>query len=664
LAFCSSQVFVGKLFAGYRIKHAAATDKRLTAMNEIIAGIRAVKMYAWEWNYRDTIKTLRRRGSFSELRADKNVDYIFANYGSIETSDSKKDRNIHIIKDEKDKQRNRLDLAEEDEDKAIGTVSWRLYWEYFRSGLPTILVVCLFLFFAAAQASPIIPTWWLKDMTKMTYQKQKSAIVLGIYGGLVGGSFIMAAISTILMFAALLRSSEKLHDKMTLAVLKSPVLFFDTNPVGRIMNRFSKDIGAMDDVLPFSFVTMEIIFFYSFGVLVLTGIVNYWLVIAVIPTLTMLFLLCRYYLKPARDVSRLEAILRSPVYAYISETMEGLEVIHSLQMEDRRVEKLYNILSLATCICCSTANVGFLLAYVISIVMRTSVVMHFSSLVETQMVSVERVKRYTTLSAEPGYERQGKAPRHWPDKGALSLQGVSMVYLEGGACVLKDITFDVKPQEKVGIAGRTGAGKSSLVAALLRMPDPQGHVVIDSVDLGTLNVQAARRSMAVISQNPVLFNGTLKHNLDPFHHFTEEQIWKALTEVQMKTRISKLDGLLEYHIGENGSGFSVGETQLLCLARALLQRCKILVLDEATANVDYKTDQLIQQVIREKFWNCTVLTIAHRLNTIMDYDRVLVLDRGHVVEYDNPTILASKCDGVFAQLLNTLDMTYQIKSDK
>ncbi|KAK3745608.1 hypothetical protein QZH41_003626 [Actinostola sp. cb2023] len=286
--------------------------------------------------------SILRRGSFSELSGDENIDYIFANHGSIETSrsDSKQDRNVQIIKDEKEKHRNRLDLVEEDEDKAIGTVSWRLYWEYFRSGLPSVLVVCLFLFFATAQASPIIPTWWLKVMIQMTYQKQKSATVLGIYGSLVGGSFIMAAIATILMFAALLRSSEKLHDKMTLTVLKSPVLFFDTNPVGRIMNRFSKDIGAMDDDLPYSFVVMTINFFYFFGVLVLTAIVNYWLTIAVIPTLTVFFLLCRYYLKPARDLSRLEAILRSPIYAYISESMEGLEIIHSLHMEDKRVKKL------------------------------------------------------------------------------------------------------------------------------------------------------------------------------------------------------------------------------------------------------------------------------------------------------------------------------------
>ena len=269
------------------------------------------------------------------------------------------------------------------------------------------------------------------------------------------------------------------------------------------------------------------------------------------------------------------------------------------------------------------------------------------------MVSMERVKRYTELTSEPGYHRQRQPPEDWPRQGALSLRGVSMVYLEGGPSVLKDISIDVKPKEKVGIAGRTGAGKSSLVAALFRMPDPQGQVLIDGVDIGSINIQAARRSMAVITQEPVLFAGSLKKNLDPFNLFTPDEIWTALKEVQLQDRINKLDGLLEYTIGEGGTGFSVGERQLLCLARALLQRCKILVLDEATANVDYTTDQLIQQVIRQKFTNCTVLTIAHRLNTIMDYDRVVVLDRGHVVEHDSPDVLAVKENGVFAGLLQS-----------
>jgi ABC-type multidrug transport system fused ATPase/permease subunit len=185
------------------------------------------------------------------------------------------------------------------------------------------------------------------------------------------------------------------------------------------------------------------------------------------------------------------------------------------------------------------------------------------------------------------------------------------------------------------------------------MPDPQGQVLIDGVDLGTINIQAARRSMAVITQDPVLFAGSLKKNLDPFNYFTDQEIFTALEEVQLKIKVNNLDHQLEYCVGEGGSGFSVGERQLLCLARALLQKCKILVLDEATANVDYKTDQLIQQVIREKCPNCTVLTIAHRLNTIMDYDKVVVLDQGYVVEHDNPRVLAGKENGIFSRLVNS-----------
>lgn len=299
------------------------------------------------------------------------------------------------------------------------------------------------------------------------------------------------------------------------------------------------------------------------------------------------------------------------------------------------------------------ATSGLLVVISITVLGNTSYAVQMFSEVETLMVSVERVKRYSELPPEPGYDRKGQAPHDWPNQGALTVQGLSLKYLEGGANVLNDINFEVKPKERVGIAGRTGAGKSSLVAALFRIPDPEGRVIIDGIDLATLDIQAARRSMAVISQNPILFSGSLKHSLDPFEHFTKEQIWNALDVVQMKKRVSKLEGLLEYSIGEGGSGFSVGETQLLCLARALLQRCKILVLDEATANVDYKTDQLVQQVIREKFSHCTVLTIAHRLNTIMDYDRVLVLDGGHVVEYDRPAVLAAKPDGVFAKLVHS-----------
>ena len=273
--------------------------------------------------------------------------------------------------------------------------------------------------------------------------------------------------------------------------------------------------------------------------------------------------------------------------------------------------------------------------------------------VENYMTSVERVMTYGKLTPEPGYSTSDEPPESWPHEGELQVHDLSLMYLEGGPSALKDISFTIKAKEKVGVAGRTGAGKSSIVAALFRMPDPQGKVLIDGVDIGTLNLQAARRAMAVITQDPVLFGGSLRKNLDPFSRFTDVDLWAALEEVQLKTLVEKLPGQLQFQLKETGSNFSVGERQLVCLARALLQKTKIIIMDEATANVDFKTDRLIQEVIRDKFQDRTVLTIAHRLNTIIDYDKVLVLDGGRVVEFDKPEALLAKKNGFLSRLIQS-----------
>lgn len=266
---------------------------------------------------------------------------------------------------------------------------------------------------------------------------------------------------------------------------------------------------------------------------------------------------------------------------------------------------------------------------------------------ESYMTSVERVLAYTQIDPEQGYENRYQAPENWPLHGDVRTRDLGLVYYHGGPQILKDVSFSIDPQEKVGIVGRTGAGKSSLIAALFRMPQPTGDVVIDDVNIGHINIQSARRAVAVITQNPVLFTGSLRMNLDPFDEYADKELWDALEEASLKSMVRNLPQQLNEEVKESGANLSVGERQLLCLARALLKKNKIIVLDEATANVDYKTDKLIQETIRTKLKHCTVITIAHRLNTVMDYDRVLVLERGRVVEFNKPDILLQNRNGVF-----------------
>ena len=270
--------------------------------------------------------------------------------------------------------------------------------------------------------------------------------------------------------------------------------------------------------------------------------------------------------------------------------------------------------------------------------------------VENYMTSVERVITYTQIEPEPGHNNYQQPPQNWPQHGQVTLNDLGLVYYQGGPKILKDVSFTINSQEKIGIVGRTGAGKSSLVAALFRMPQPIGDVIIDDVNIANINIQSSRRAMAVITQNPVLFTGSLRMNLDPFDEYGDKELWEALEQASLKAMVNTLPRQLSEEVKECGANFSVGERQLLCLARALLKKNKIIVLDEATANVDHKTDQFIQETIRTKFKHCTVITIAHRLNTIMDYDRMLVLENGRVVEYDKPGVLLQNEGGQFSRL--------------
>ena len=270
--------------------------------------------------------------------------------------------------------------------------------------------------------------------------------------------------------------------------------------------------------------------------------------------------------------------------------------------------------------------------------------------VETLMTSVERVMTYTELEPEPGYKVERKPPGIWPHEGNIVLKDVCLTYYPGGPQSLKNITLNINGGTKIGIAGRTGAGKSSFVAALMRMPEPGGDVFIDNVNIKDITLRESRRAITVLGQNPALFSGTVRQNLDLMEQFEDAELWRALEQVQLKSLVENLQGQLNHELLEHGENFSVGERQLICLARVLLQQKKIVILDEPTAHVDPDTEQTIWNIVDEKLKNSTVITVAHRLNTIRDCDKILVLKSGEVEGFDSFDVPVNRKGGILSKM--------------
>lgn len=303
-------------------------------------------------------------------------------------------------------------------------------------------------------------------------------------------------------------------------------------------------------------------------------------------------------------------------------------------------------------------NVGLAITQIIGLVGMTQWGIRQTSELENQMVSVERVLEYSELSSEEqsGHAVKKPAPKDWPSKGEIEFNDLSLFY-NNEKPAIKKLHFAIKSKEKVGIVGRTGSGKSSIIQALFRMPKITGTIKIDGIDTQSLMLQELRRNISIIPQDPILFSGSLRSNLDPFDENSDDSIWNVLDQVELKETVSSLAGGLMCKISDGGANFSLGQRQLICLGRALLRKNKILVLDEATASVDYETDTLIQKTITTEFSDCTVLTIAHRLHTVINADRILVMDNGSMVEFDHPHILLKNESGYLTHLVNETSST-------
>lgn len=560
-----------------------------------------------------------------------------------------------------------------------------VFWQYTKAvGLLVSLFICFL--YCCQNASAIGANVWLSDWTNepvINGTQQNTQRRVGVYAalGMLQGLLVMTSSFTLAM--AGIGAARKLHAGLLDNKMHTPQAFYDTTPIGRIINRFSKDIYVIDEVIPHTILMFLATFFTSISTMIVIVSSTPLFAVVIIPLAFIYFFVQRFYVATSRQLKRLESVSRSPVYSHFSETITGASIIRAygrqgsfVQLSDSKVDanqKSYypGIVSnrwlgirvefVGNCVVLfaalfavigrenlSPGLVGLSVSYALQVTMSLNWMVRMTSDLETNIVAVERVKEYSETETEaPWNIEDKKPPEDWPSRGEVEFSNYSVRYRPGLDLVLKNLSMSVKGGEKVGIVGRTGAGKSSMTLCLFRILEAaEGIINIDGVNISEIGLHNLRSMLTIIPQDPVLFSGTLRMNLDPFDKYSEDELWKALELSNLKKFVSSQTEKLDYECSEGGENLSVGQRQLVCLARALLRKTRILVLDEATAAIDLETDDLIQMTIRTQFEDCTVLTIAHRLNTIMDYTRVLVLDKGKIAEFDTPTgLIAAR--GIF-----------------
>nr|XP_055048139.1 multidrug resistance-associated protein 1-like isoform X1 [Misgurnus anguillicaudatus] len=574
-------------------------------------------------------------------------------------------------------------------DKAnTGRVKLAVFWEYMKAiGVP--LSCFSILFFFCHHVSSLGSNYWLSlwtDDPVINGTQPNRDMRLGVYGALGLSQGIAVFCYSISVSIGGIMASRYLHQTMLYNVLRSPMAFFERTPSGNLVNRFSKETDTIDSVIP-SIIKMFMGSMFNVVGSCAVILIATPLVAIIIPPLGLLyFFVQRFYVASSRQLKRLESVSRSPVYTHFNETLLGTSVIRAFGEQQRfiresdsrvdhnqtayfpsivanrwlavRLEFVGNCIVMFAALFAVMAReslspgiMGLSISYALQVTASLNWLVRMSSELETNIVAVERVKEYGDTEKEAEWSLEHSTlPAGWPTAGHIEIRNFGLRYREDLELAIHDISVTIEGGEKVGIVGRTGAGKSSLTLGLFRIIEAaQGEIRIDGVNIFELGLHELRSRITIIPQDPVLFSGSLRMNLDPFDGYTDEDVWRALELSHLKNFVSGLPDKLNHECSEGGENLSLGQRQLVCLARALLRKTKILVLDEATAAVDLETDNLIQSTIRTQFEDCTVLTIAHRLNTIMDYTRVLVLDKGQMAEFGSPSELIAE-KGIFYKM--------------
>uniref|UniRef100_A0A7S3CY71 ATP-dependent transporter ycf16 n=1 Tax=Palpitomonas bilix TaxID=652834 RepID=A0A7S3CY71_9EUKA len=577
------------------------------------------------------------------------------------------------------------------EEKATGGISWRVISEYVNYGANWGVMILIIIAHFIMVGGRVGLDYYIVLWTNQTNEEQRNFTGAAIYlsSGLGLWFYGWAAITALIAFC--LRASKNLHNDILKKVFRAKMAWFDVTPVGRIINRFSKDMDEADDQLPEFLVQAYDYWLIIISTLVVVGIGLPYFLLTLPVYFIIFFFVAQCFRRASRELKRWDGISRSPVYANLSTSIQGLDTIRAYGFTQKFIERQYSLIdtnqapfglwllsqrwlafrldSISAVITCVTAIfavaarssgispavVGLVVSYSMRMAGLFQWTLRCQTEAENRLIAVERISSTSrVVEIEADRKVEAKAPpAGWPAEGGVAFKNLGVQYRPGLPRAVTDLSLTIKPQEKVGIVGRTGSGKSTLLLALFRIVEPcEGTISIDGVDYTEIGLDDLRSRIAIVPQDPQLFIGTVRSNLDPFNDRQDAQIWDALRRVGLKKEIEMREKELDCEVKPNGENFSLGQRQLLCMARALLRESKIILMDEATAAVDMKSDLAIQKLLRSEFQDCTVITIAHRLNTIIDADKILLMKDGRMEEFDSPAALLSNKDSHFGKLVD------------
>ncbi|KAE8681622.1 ABC transporter C family member 4 [Hibiscus syriacus] len=568
-----------------------------------------------------------------------------------------------------------------DEERETGKVSFHVYKMYCTEAFGWWGVAAVLLLSLSWQGSQMAGDYWLSYETSAERALSfNPSVFISVYA-------IIAAVSVVLiMFRAFfvtlmgLKTAQIFFGQILHSILHAPMSFFDTTPSGRILSRASTDQTNVDIFVPFVMGITVSMYITLLSIFIITCQYAWPTIFLIIPLGWLNFWYRGYYLASSRELTRLDSITKAPVIHHFSESISGVMTIRAFKKEDsfclENINRVNSNLRMdfhnngsnewlgfrleligSIVLCLSTLfmimlpssivrpeNVGLSLSYGLSLNSVLFWAIYLSCFVENRMVSVERIKQFSKLEPEAAWHIEDRLPPpNWPAKGNVELKDLQVRYRPSTPLVLKGITLSINGGEKIGVVGRTGSGKSTLIQVFFRLVEPTGgKIIIDGIDICMLGLHDLRSRFGIIPQEPVLFEGTVRSNIDPVGKYSDEEIWKSLERCQLKDVVASKPDKLDSLVADNGDNWSVGQRQLLCLGRVMLKRSRLLFMDEATASVDSQTDAIIQKIIREDFAACTIISIAHRIPTVMDCDRVLVVDAGKAKEFDSPSRLLER----------------------